>query len=182
MVKSAKPSTRRVPEKDVNNAFITMANKMQQCRALILPVAISQTERLQMKAGGTTERIRAIDRQIAEFNNKNLVLARLNTKGILRPTEYAEQKNLINGNVSALRAERRKLLQEQDENSVLAGLRTLNEIFCNCNKVMTEMDEKLFEQIVEKITVKGETSIVFHLIGGLQLTQEIPEQRRCKRK
>ena len=87
VVKSAKPSTRRVPEKDVNNAFITMVNKMQQCRALILPVAISQTERLQMKAGGTTERIRAIDRQIAEFNNKNLVLARLNTKGILRPTE-----------------------------------------------------------------------------------------------
>lgn len=46
-------------------------------------------------SGGFATKIKEIDRQIAEFNNKNLVLARLNTKGIIRPTEYAEQSSKI---------------------------------------------------------------------------------------
>lgn len=110
--------SRRIPEKDIYDAFITMVNKLKNCRADILPSAIAQTERLQMKAGGTAARIKEIDKEVAEFNNKNLVLARLNTKGILRPAEYAEQSGTINSRVNALRNERRQLLKELDEDSV----------------------------------------------------------------
>lgn len=177
VLKTVKPRTRRIPEVAVYNAFIAMVNKLRNCRADILPMAISQTERLQMKASGVENKIREIDTQIAELNNKNLVLARLNSKGIVRPAEYAEQNNAINGKVKTLRLERRKLLQEQDDKGVLAGLKELNAIFADIDKPKIEMDEDLFGRIVEKITVVDDTTIKFHLLGGLTLSEKIPQKR-----
>lgn len=177
VLKTSKPRTRRVPEAAVYNAFISMVNKMRNCRTDILPMAISQTERLQMKAGGMENAIRDIDKQIAELNNKNLVLARLNSKGIVRPAEYAEQNNAINGKVKALRLERRRLLQEQDDKGILSGLKELNTIFAEIDKPKLDMDEELFERIVEKVTIANDTTIRFHLLGGLTLSEKIPQKR-----
>lgn len=177
-----KCDSRRIPEKDIYNAFITMINKLRNCRADILPSAIAQTERLQMKAGGTAARIKEINREVAELNNKNLVLARLNSKGILRPAEYTEQSSGINHKVNALRTERRQLLREQDENSVLSGLRKLNDILISLENPLTDFDEDLFGYTVESITVPTDTVLCFNLIGGLQITESIPSSRRCKRK
>ena len=131
-----------------------MVNKLRNCRSEILLAAIARTERLQMKAGGTEARIKEIDKAVAELSNKNLVLARLNTKGILRPAEYAEQSSAINSRVNALRNERRQLLKEQDEDSVLSGLRRLNNILTH---------EELFGSMVEEITVPTERSLCFKL-------------------
>lgn len=179
---SKKCDSRRIPEKDIYDAFITMVNKLRNCRSEILPAAIAQTERLQMKAGGTEARIKEIDKAVAELSNKNLVLARLNTKGILRPAEYAEQSSTINSRINALRNERRQLLKEQDEDSVLSGLRRLNNILTHIENPITEFDEELFGSMVEEITVPTETSLCFKLIGGLPITEIIPTQRRCRRK
>lgn len=177
----SKCDSRRIPEKDIYEAFVTMTNKLKICRADILPAAIIQTERLQMKAGGLAAKIKEIDRQIAEFNNKSLVLARLNTKGIIRPAEYAEQSGSINGCVNNLRSKRRQLLKEQDENSILSGLRTLNDLLTNIEKPLTEFDENIFKNTVLEITVPTETDVCFKLIGELMITETIPDRRRCKR-
>lgn len=177
----SKCDSRRIPEKDIYEAFVTMINKLRICRADILPAAIIQTERLQMKAGGLAAKIKEIDRQIAEFNNKSLVLARLNTKGIIRPAEYAEQSGSINGCVNNLRSERRQLLKEQDENSILSGLRTLNDLLSDIESPITEFDEKIFESMVEEITFSTDTNLCFKLIGNLVITETIPDRRRCKR-
>lgn len=177
----SKCDSRRIPEKDIYEAFITMINKLRICRADILPAAITQTERLQMKAGGLVAKIKEIDKQIAEFNNKSLVLARLNTKGIIRPAEYAEQSGSINRCVNNLRSERRQLLKEQDENSILSGLRTLNDLLSDIESPITEFDEKVFESMVEEITFPTDTNLCFKLIGNLVITETIPDRRRCKR-
>lgn len=177
----SKCDSRRIPEKDIYEAFVTMINKLRICRADILPAAVIQTEHLQMKAGGLAAKIKEIDKQIVEFNNKSLVLARLNTKGIIRPAEYAEQSGSINGCVNNLRSKRRQLLKEQDENSILSGLRTLNDLLTNIEKPLTEFDENIFKNTVLEITVPTDTSVCFKLIGELMITETIPDRRRCKR-
>lgn len=179
---SKKCDSRRIPENDIYDAFITMVNKLRNCRSEILPAAIAQTERLQMKAGGTEARIKEIDKAVAELSNKNLVLARLNTKKILRPAEYAEQSSAINSRINALRNERRQLLKEQDEDSVLSGLRRLNNILTHIENPITEFNEELFGSMVEEITVPTDTSLCFKLIGGLPITEMISAQGRCRRK
>lgn len=119
---------------------------------------------------------------LADLNNKNLVLARLNSKGILRAAEYSEQSNGIRSMVNGLRSERCRLLREQDDDSILCGLRRLHAVFTELTEPVTAFDETVFQEIVQQITVPSHTSICFHLIGGLNLTEKIPEQRRCRRK
>ena len=41
---------------------------------------------------------------------------------------------------------------------------------------------ELFDRIVEKIIVKDNSCLIFHLIGGLTLTEKIKEKGRCKTK
>ena len=178
---SHKCDSRRILEQDIYEAFLTMVNKLRICRDKILPMAISQTERLQMKVGGTGERIREIDRKIAELNNKCLVLARLNTKGILRPAEYAEQSGGLNRQVNALRSERRQLLKEQDRDSALCGLRKLNDLLTGLESPVTDFDAELFSDIVEEIQAPEDMTLTFRLIGGLCLTETIPNRRRCRK-
>lgn len=178
---STKCSSRRIPEKDIYEAFITMVNKLRNNYKQILPTAITQTEKMQMKLGETALRIKKIDREIAELNGKHLVIARLNSKGIMRAAEYTEQSSKITSKTNALRSERRQLLNEQDENSVLSGLRKLNDILSEQKEPLTDFDEMLFESIVQQITVPTNTEICFRLIGGLPIRESIPEQRRCSR-
>ena len=55
-------------------------------------------------------------------------------------------------------------------------------VFTELTEPVTAFDETVFQEIVQQITVPSHTSICFHLIGGLNLTEKIPEQRRCRRK
>ena len=166
-----------VPEKEIYNAFINMINKLRIYDKSIITDTIQKMERLYTKASGTTEKIREIDRSISELTNKNLVLARLNSKGIMRGSEYTEKSGKLNAQISNLRAERRKLLQN-DEDGCLSGLRQLEEIIQGIKEPLTDFDEDLFGIIVKQITVPARTSLCFELIGGIKLTETIPEQTR----
>lgn len=178
---STKCESKRIPEKVVYEAFITMINKLRNIYRQILPSAVSQIERLQMKTSKTAARIREIDRKIAELNGKHLVIARLNTKRIMRAAEYTEQSGKITGRTNALRSERKRLLAGQDENSVLSELRRLNDILSAQDKPLTEFDETLFKSVVKTITVPTDEQICFTLIGGLQIKESIQIQGRCSK-
>ena len=166
-----------IPEKTIYNAFIDMVNKLIIYSKPIISDTIEQMERLYSKVSGTAEKIREIDRSIAELTNRNLVLARLNSKGIMRAAEYTEKSGRLNTQISSLRSERRKLLQ-QNEDRCLSGLRQLEEIIQGIKEPLTDFDEELFGRIVKQITVPTSTSLCFELIGGIKLTETIPEQTR----
>ncbi len=170
-------NSRPIPEKEIYNAFINMINKLRIYDKSIISDTIEQMERLYSKSSGTAEKIREIDRSIAELTNKNLVLARLNSKGIMRGSEYTEKSGRLNTQISSLRSERRKLLQ-QNEDGCLSGLRQLEEIIQGIKEPLTDFDEDLFGKIVNQITVPTNTSLCFELIGGIKLTETIPEQTR----
>ena len=176
---SSKCNSKRIAEKAIYEAFITMVNKLYSNYKQILTPAVSQIERLQMKTSNKVARIKEIDREIAELNGKQLVISRLNSKGIIRAAEYTEQSGKIIGKTNALRKERRHLLAERDGDSVRTGLRRLNDILSTQSEPLTEFDEVLFKSIVEKVTISLNTQICFSLLGGLQIKESIPDQRRC---
>ena len=162
-----------IAEKNICNAFITMINKLRYIRNPVLTTAIQQTERLNMKCNGTAEKVRTIEKTISELSNKCLVLARLNSKGIIRASEYAEKNGKLTDQLSRLRAEKRKLLQEQDDNQMLSGLQKIDGILSEFKEPLTEFDENLFADTVTQITVTSDTEICFELYGGLKFTEYI---------
>ena len=179
---SGKCNSRRVPEDDIYEAYITAVNKLREYRCEILLPAIQQTENLYMRAGNSTLKIKEIDREIAELSDKNILITRLHSKGIIRSFEYSEQISAVNSKITALRKERTRLFEERDENGTLSGLKTLNNRLTDLKKPLTEFDSELFAETVKGITVPNNGEVRIEFAGGLTVSEKIPDRRRCREK
>ena len=171
--------SRRVREDMVYDAFMSMADKLADNRKYLLGTLIGQIELLQSKTSKSQERIREIDKELADLGARNLVIARLHTSGVLNATDYSTQTAEIGNKITELRIERRKKLSEDEDDELLDDLRSLDEIMSEYIPTST-FNEELFGQIVESITVDDSTQITFKLIGGIELTEPINEKGRCK--
>lgn len=149
-----------------------MSGKLADNREELLGDLIRQLEKLQNRTSGSGERIYQLNRQIADVNAQNLVVAHLHSSGILNNAEYAAQSGELNRKVSELRSERRRILMEDEDNEVIESLRALDEIMADYAPT-GDFDEDLFGQIVESITVVSKNALRFCLAGGLALTERI---------
>ena len=163
----------------VYDAFMSMADKLADNRKYLIGTLIGQIELLQSKTSKSQERIREIDKELADLGARNLVIARLHTSGVLNATDYATQTAEIGNKITELRIERRKKLSEDEDDEMLDDLRSLDEIMSEYIPTST-FNEELFGQIVESITVDDSTQITFKLLGGIELTEPINEKGRCK--
>ena len=177
---SGKCNSRRVPEDDIYEAYITAVNKLREYRCEILLPAIQQTENLYLRSGNSTLKIKEIDREIAELSDKNILITRLHSKGIIRSFEYSEQISAVNSKITALRKERTKLFEERDESGTLSGLKTLNNRLTDLKKPLTEFDSELFAETVKGISVPNNREVRIEFAGGLTVSEKIPDRRRCK--
>ena len=171
--------SRRVREDIVYETFTMMAYKLKINRETLLEKLIQRLEYLQSRTSENIERIRQIDKEIADLSAKNLVVTRLHTSGVLGTAEYSMQTSEISNKITELRIERRKKLNEDENDILLDALKSLNDTIKEYEP-NGQFDEVLFEQIVEKIIVDESSQLTFHLIGGLTLTEEIKEKGRCK--
>ena len=170
---------RRVREDMVYEAFTDMVLKLKANQADLLGTLIRQIEAMQDRTSRNQERIRQIDKEIADLGAKNLVITRLHTSGVLDAADYAKQTSEIGNRITDLRIERRKKLTEDEDDVLLDTLKELNGILEEYEPT-AEFDNDLFEQIVQDITVNDNTQITFRLLGDIQLTEKINEKGRCK--
>ena len=126
--------------------------------------------------------VKEIDREIAELSDKNILITRLHSKGIIRSFEYSEQISAVNSKITALRKERTRLFEERDENGTLSGLKTLNNRLTDLKKPLTEFDSELFAETVKGITVPNNGEVRIEFAGGLTVSEKIPDRRRCREK
>ena len=171
--------SRRLREEMVYDAFTRMACKLKDNSSYLIGTLIKQIEQLQSKASKSQERIRQIDKELADLGARNLVIARLHSSGVLNATDYSTQTAELNNKITELRIERRKKLAEDEDDELLEQLKDLEEMLAEYVP-QGEFDERLFEGIVEKIMVDDNTKITFKLIGGVELTEKIIEKGRCK--
>lgn len=162
----------------VYETFTDMLYKLKHYQDQIIGSLLYSLEQLQNRTSQNQERVRQLDKEIADLAAKNLIVTRLHTSGILDSSEYSAQTSEIENRLNELRSERRKKLSE-DEDPAIEELKELNEIMEEYQP-SSRFNEELFEQIVPKIIVDDSTKITFHLLGGLELTQEINEKGRCK--
>lgn len=162
---------RRVREDMVYEAFTDMVIKLKANQADLLGTLIRQIEAMQDRTSRNQERIRQIDKEIADLGAKNLVITRLHTSGVLDAADYAKQTSEIGNRITDLRIERRKKLTEDEDDILLDTLKELNGILEEYEST-AEFDNDLFEQIVQDITVNDNTQITFRLLGDIQLTEK----------
>ena len=171
--------SRRVRENAVYDTFCLMVDKLASHRQDLLGTIIHQLEVMQNRGSENQERIRQIDKQIADLSAQNLVVARLHTNGVLNATDFAAQSSVISNKINALRLDRKKALAEDEDDELIYTMKSLDDTLAGYVPGAV-FSQALFEKIVQSITVVDNSKLNFHLIGGLALTEHIPENARCR--
>ena len=175
---AANCQSRRARENAVYDTFCLMVDKLTTHRQDLLGSLIRQLEMLQNRRGENQERIRQIDKQIADLSAQNLVVARLHTNGVLNAADFAAQSSVISNKINGLCLDRKKVLAQDEDDELIYTLKPLD-------NTLTEyvpgspFNQELLEQIIESITVVDNANLTFHLAGGLSLTEQIQENTRC---
>lgn len=111
---------------------------------------------------------------------KNLVVTKIYTNGILNAADFTRQTTEIGNRIKSLRSERKKFFEQNTDEANLEELKDLQETLRTYTP-SSRFNEKLFEDIVQKIIVEDNATLQFHLIGGVILTEKIKVKSRCKK-
>lgn len=162
----------RIREKDIYDAFNELVIKLQDNREKIILPTIRYIELMQGKNGENQQKIFVIDKKIADYTAQSHTLAKLHTKGVLDNISYTQRSSVITDKIINLRSERRRVLNETEEHELIATLKNIDGILQEYIPG-SEFDEKVFEQIIEKITPIDNTRLRFTLYGGLSFIEKI---------
>lgn len=160
-----------IRESVIYNSFMLLVNKLATSREYILSPMIQQLERMQSRNSDTQSRIYELDKEIAEINQQLHSLAGHRTRGIIDTAEHTARAGVMNKNIGNLRAKRRKVLAEDETDTMIDELRTLYNII-SLTDTQISFDEHLFEKIVCSVKVLSNSELCFRLSGGLELTEK----------
>jgi hypothetical protein len=167
----------RYPEEALYDTFLLLVNKLIANRETILPPLIAGLERIQSRVSRAGNKVYEIDKQIAALNVKIHAFAKHRTSGLMDATDFAAHTGAANQQIGALRAERRKLLAEDETDEMTSELRGLDGLLIQ-TKLQTEFDGELFEQTIAGITAVSHSELCFKLYGGLTLIEIIRRNER----
>ena len=168
----------RIPESALYAAFAGMYNKLKQNVGIVLLPALKQMEELRDALQRDDPAMLAVNRAIAQASEQSHRVSQLQAAGLLDADACAAKFNEINARLTQLRAERRRLLKNEDIDDAIDALqRTADLIQCGPER-LEGFDEGLFHDLVERIVVESQTCVRFCLRGGLELTEQLREVRR----
>ena len=168
----------RIPESALYAAFVGMYNKLKQNAGIVLLPALKQMEELRDALQRDDPAMLAVNRAIAQASEQSHRVSQLQAAGLLDADACAAKFNEINARLTQLRAERRRLLKNEDIDDAIDALqRTADLIQCGPER-LEGFDEGLFHDLVERIVVESQTCVRFCLRGGLELTEQLREVRR----
>ena len=168
----------RIPESALYAAFVGMYNKLKQNAGIVLLPALKQMEELRDALQRDDPAMLAVNRAIAQAGEQSHRVSQLQAAGLLDADACAAKFNEINARLTQLRAERRRLLKNEDIDDAIDALqRTADLIQCGPER-LEGFGEGLFHDLVERIVVESQTCVRFCLRGGLELTEQLREVRR----
>lgn len=162
---------KRIPEIAIYQAFICLYNKLKCNFKSIFPSLLSQLQELKNRKFIGNQQYMEIAKEIAKLKEQTHVLARLKTKGFLDEAKYLEQTAELNSKINKFSREQQKIVRSDDEDDMIEQIKDIASIIENGMDLMTEFDELTFESLVEKIIVKSQNELEFHLYGGLKFTK-----------
>lgn len=145
-----------------------MFNCLKQNENTIVHETILQLQTLKSKINNANSKIEEIDTELVSLAEKNRIYNELYVKQMIDEVTYLEQTDIIKAKTTELRGQRLQLLNEDDEERSIEGLRQLQRILMN-QDYLIGMNENLFSQIVEVVYVEPDGNLTFQLKCGLEL-------------
>ena len=170
--------TKCVPEAEVIRAFTEMYNKLKANRKIIITPIINQLVTLKNRISAQSVEFAELDRQIMLVNDQLALIADLKQKQMIDEETFRRKSNELNNSMSSLRSKRRLFLNNSQADQAIADMKRLASIIDKGPDKIDELDEELFDSLVEDIIVDTSDEIKFKLIGGLVLKETIERTKR----
>lgn len=166
-----------IPETEIYSAFIRLQNKLAaNCKDILIPM-LRQLQELADKGISGNAQIAEIRKEIAEVKNQRHLMAELKSQGILDAAYYTEHSSQLDRKLLSLQNQLHSLMGNDEDDEEIDGIKLLISFFENAEPI-TEFDEILFGQVVEKIIVRSSTELTFRLAGGVEFTEKIRRKER----
>ena len=157
--------SKRLSEDCIYNAFVNVFNTFKAYRTEIIENYMYEINRLNASVSDIEDKIKDIDVKVANLSAKNLVITKLYTNGSLSVADYNAKTFEITTKLAELRAERKKLLGEERDRQIVE-LIELNETI-KISPYISEFNEELFNESIDRIIVGSDNLVTFCLVGGL---------------
>ncbi len=162
-----------IDQNEYYNAFMRLFNKLLlNYKTILIPLQKSLHE-LKMKKHSGNLNIVEIHRSIIQFREQSHVISNLRTKGFLTEAKYREQTAEIRRKISQKQKDLKLMTRSDDDSEMLEQIEMLVDIFESRNEIMTDFENEVFEFMIEKIIVKEQKTLEFHLLGGLKFTEKL---------
>lgn len=162
---------RQIKETEIQKAFVRLWNKLQAHGKVILIPMLKQLETLSEREKSGNTQLSALRKEIAEIKQQIHLLTTLNMQGTLDSEYFTMHSQELDRKLLTAQKQLSACLDDKDSER-LDNLRKLARLFEKAEPI-TEFDEILFGQTVDKITVLSETEIRFDLIGEIGFTEQI---------
>ena len=114
-----------------------------------------------------------IHRSIIQLREQSHVISNLRTKGFLAEAKYQEKTAEIRRKIAKNQKDLKLLTHSDDDSETLEQIEMLVDFFESRNEIMTDFESEAFEFMIEKIIVKEQKTLEFHLLGRLKLTEKL---------
>ena len=163
----------RIPETEIQAAFLRMYNKLRKHASIVLYPMLSQVTALSDALQRQNPKMLEISKALAQAMDQNHLLTKLRAKGLIDTDTYLAKCNTVSATLFDLKRQRRLLQAAEDEGNTEEGIRDLIRTVEGGPERLDEFDEALFGEMVERITADSQSLLRFRLIGGIELTERI---------
>lgn len=154
---------------EIRKAFVKMYNKLRQNQRVILDETIAQLQALKTRINNGNNAITELDEELASLGEQNNIYNNLYVGKMIDEIIYLEKTDKIKGQMTELRNKRLMLINEDEDERCIDGLRQVKKVLAESPKYLTQMDEELFSRLVEIIYGEENGDLTFELKGGLEL-------------
>lgn len=163
----------RVPEVEIETAFIRLYNKLRLHQKSILGAMLDNLYALKRSLGLDNPRVVEIIGQIAKLTGQNRVLGGLAAQGYMDSALAITKQNENSREIARLREEKDKLCDLEDPDELIRSTRDLLAALEEGPTHIDGFDGELFADLVDRIIVEDAEALVFRLHNRLELRESI---------
>lgn len=168
----------RIPETELYDAFMRMYNKLKLNEGIVLRPALKQLEDLNTILQKNNPAMLEVNQAIAQTMEQSYNISKLQAAGLLDADACTAKLNAVAARLVQLRAERCRLLKNEDVEDSIDTLRQTADVVQHGPERLEVFREDLFHELVEQIIVDSQTRVRFRLYGGIELTEQLAEVAR----
>jgi len=168
----------QIPESELYQAFARMWNKLYHHRQDIITPMLEQYQAMVERLYRQNDRIGQVNKELQDLSEQAHVLRRLNNKGYIESALYFEQMRELNEKTKELRELKLSLMQRGETGRSINAIKGLVSILESGPEWVDDMDDMLFNEIVDKVIVISAEQVKIRFRCGLELIENIERAAR----